>query len=61
MKISQSMCVPHDFKYYQYHEKSSLNNNIKVIHVLLKDTFPNWPIGAPFCIFENDLFAFYSG
>jgi hypothetical protein len=41
MKISQSMCVPHDFKYYQYHEKSSLNNNIKVIHVLLKDTFPN--------------------
>jgi hypothetical protein len=38
MKISQSMCVPHDFKYYQYHEKSSLNNNIKVIHVLLKDT-----------------------
>jgi hypothetical protein len=46
------MCVPRDFKYYQYHEKSSLNNNIKVIHVLLKDTFPNWPIGAPFCIFD---------
>jgi hypothetical protein len=33
----------------------------KKIHVLLLDSFPNWPwpVGAPFNIFEDDLTAFF--